>query len=255
MNNFVKLLLIALFGAAAGYQLYPIVNATSLDSSQHGTTEQSENHKKAQTTVSESANNQLAHANKAPSSVEKMSNESQSAKAQSTDLAISPQNQNSGEELLTEDSYAVQELQQWSIEHKEKLNQMIDSNMPSSISSSMKSSISRNNQMLNDMPLQQDHAVDADWAYLMEQDIRAYIAQHELSPSFDLLNVSCKQLTCDVMGIENEAGIWFQIYRGFYSFKNIKFPNEGSKPVNVSRMDNGITYIYAQIMFKPSSNS
>ncbi|GLX80256.1 hypothetical protein tinsulaeT_35960 [Thalassotalea insulae] len=254
MKSYLKGGIIVLVSSALGYQLYPILNDTKQDISQFNNSEQSKNSEHSQVSNLGTPDTLIIQESKALSNTRKMSDESETMTTQKIEHTTKLSNDIS-EDYSIEKTYAKEELKQWSIEHKEKLNQIIDDNMPVSISSVMKSSIGNNNQMLNDPSLQQDHIEDDNWTYLMEQDMRAYITQHELAAGFELLNISCKQLICDVIGIEREANVWFQIYRGFYSFPNILFPKDGNRPLNIVRMDNGIPYIYAQIMFKAHKSS
>ncbi|WP_371185443.1 hypothetical protein [Thalassotalea maritima] len=260
MKSYLNGAVIVLVSAVLGYQLYPILNETTQDISQVNHSEQSNIVQASQEADLETPEPSVVHEPSQVSDVETLEPRiAQESKALSNPANMpedtsTPSNDIS-ESYAIENSYAQQELKQWSVEHKEKLDQIIDDNIPESIASTMKSAIGNNNHMLNEPSLRQDDIDDANWSYLMEQDIRAYITQHELAAGFEILNISCKQLICDVIGIEREANTWFQIYKGFYSFPNILFPTDGNRPLNIQRMDNGIPYVYAQIMFKADQSS
>ncbi|WP_371189260.1 hypothetical protein [Thalassotalea maritima] len=249
MKSYLKGAVIVFVSAVLGYQLYPILNDTTQDIGLVNHSEHSNIVEPSQESDLETIEPSIVQESKALSNPPNMPGESATITLQNVDDTTTPSNDIS-EDASIENTYAQEELKQWSIEHKEKLDQIIDDNMPESIASMMKSAIGNNNHMLNEASLRQDDIDDANWSYLMEQDIRAYITQNELAAGFELLNISCKQLICDVIGIEREAPAWFQIYKGFYSFPNILFPTDGNRPLNIQRMDNGIPYIYAQIMFK-----
>ncbi|MBE8166751.1 MAG: hypothetical protein HAW66_00055 [Shewanella sp.] len=155
--------------------------------------------------------------------------------------------------IITNNPDIINELAEWSYTHKESIHKVIEDNMPSSIISSIKSSIAKENKLFENIDVKQSSADDEQWAYIMEQKIRTYLSQHELSASFDLLNVSCKQLICDIVGIQRDSKNWVQIHRGLYSLPNVKYPTDGNRPINVIRMLKDNIYIYSQIMFNSSN--
>lgn len=254
MKNYFKSFLLVLLGTILGYCLFPILNSDHRNISQTKSVEILATKRGINSVSPENS-----HANGTQEKKKlieykaiPVETELKMPQEQANETASFSDNYN---ESSPEDEYAREELDNWVISHIDKLDRIIDENMPVTISSDMKSSLMKNNQMLNDPVIQQDSVDDDNWAFLMEQDIRAHIAQHELATGFELLNVSCKQLICDVVGIERESSVWMKIYRGFYSFPNILLPKEGSKPVNIIRMDNDLVYVYAQIMFKVNKSS
>jgi hypothetical protein len=104
------------------------------------------------------------------------------------------------------------ELEEWSVVHKEQINELVTAHMSSENAEHMKSQISKDNDFLSQPSIKQDAIEDENWAYNMEQQLKIFISQHELSENFELLNLSCKQLMCDVFGVEKESNTWFPIY-------------------------------------------
>ncbi|MCB5228067.1 MAG: hypothetical protein NWQ54_25780 [Paraglaciecola sp.] len=144
-----------------------------------------------------------------------------------------------------------QALEDWSTEHKNHLNDLIDAYMSNQRSAEgMKSQIAKDNDFLQKPKIKQDPVEDANWAYTMEQQVRMLIAQHELSASFNVINVSCKQLVCDILGAEKTANTWFNLYISLLqSLPNADFADDnGAK--SVVYLENNNTMVYFQIKFK-----
>ncbi|MCU4677293.1 hypothetical protein N7931_16845 [Catenovulum sp. 2E275] len=152
------------------------------------------------------------------------------------------------------DTASVQEkseIKQWAKNHIDDLEQIMDDNFPENIAENMKAGILENNDFLNDTELQQQAELDENWAYLMEQDIRSLIAQDQNSDGFQLLQVTCKQLVCDILGIETQPYSWNKIMSGlFRGLSNIRFETDSSKIRNLSWFQDDISYTYAQLLFK-----
>lgn len=257
MNKLVKTLAIIVLSFIVGYVLYLALNDNGTNADLVVKNTKQEDVSSALSETIEKPKEQISPQQK-PVSRSSISPENSSeiaADDEKTNLAPAvDSSENHADEYYTLET-RKETLIDWSVNHKNKLHQIFDENMPQSISSSMKSSLVNNNTMLNDPTVEQDTIEDDNWAFLMEQDIRAHITQHDLSAGFDILNISCKQLICDIVGIERQANSWLPIYRGFYSFPNIRFRSEGKKPKNIVRTDQGIQYIYAQIIFKPSNSA
>jgi len=146
-----------------------------------------------------------------------------------------------------------QELKEWTMEHKERIDELITANMSSSVSEGMKAQVIKDNDFLTKPELKQDSTEDENWSYNMEQEINRIIAEQALGDKFELLNISCKQLTCDILGVEKEGNTWFKLYVNI--LKNApmaEFPNGENAPKSLVYMDNGKSLIYSQIRFKSS---
>jgi len=158
------------------------------------------------------------------------------------------------ENILDETVIALQkELKEWSVDHKDRIDELVTANMSSETSEHMKSKISQDNDFLSEPPIEQDSTEDDTWAYNMEQQLKLLIDQHELSDKFELLNLSCKQLMCDILGIEKEGSTWMKLY--FSLLKNapmVNFPDGNNAPKSVMYMDNNVAVVYSQIKFKSS---
>lgn len=144
-----------------------------------------------------------------------------------------------------------QELEQWSADHRAQIDQLVDENMSGESAEHMKAQISNGNDFLSKPPVMQDSYEDEHWAYNMEQQLSLLIAQHELSNGFKLLNLSCKQLMCDIFGIENESNTWIKLYFNLLqNAPNAEFPDANSGLKSIQYMQNGASIIYSQIRFK-----
>lgn len=238
-------------GLIIGYSLYPAFNDKAPSSSSYEKVTKAEKESRPPTLLVENSKEKVIQQKNSVSHYQVIPEKSSQITRQKEESEL-PITSDVSDDNSLEYSFAKEELINWSITHKNKLKQVIDENMPKSISTSMMSSLVNNNIMLNDPTVKQDSIEDDTWVFLMEQKIRAHITQHNQSAGFDILNVSCKQLICDVVGIEREAYTWFEIYRGFYSFPNISFPKEGQRTTNITKRENGISYIYAQIIFQRS---
>lgn len=117
----------------------------------------------------------------------------------------------------------------------------------------MKLQISKDNEFLSQPPINQDPIEDENWAYNMEQQLKVLISQHELSDSFELLNLSCKQLMCDILGVEKDGNTWFKLYISILqAAPNAEFPDDNNATKSVQYMEGDIAVVYSQIKFKSS---
>lgn len=147
---------------------------------------------------------------------------------------------------LTEDEL---DLKVWRFNYKEYLFLLLDRYVTYPTSENMKKAIMKENQMFKSHKLRQNPTADFHWAQQTEAAIYYYLEHHENGPGFELLSVQCKQLVCDIVGIEIESEAWKKIYRGFYVFPNIRYPRKDYQMTNVYRKSVGSTYIYAQVFF------
>lgn len=146
-----------------------------------------------------------------------------------------------------------EELVSWSKDYQKELFNIVDENMPTHTADFMKLQLSKNSFLLNNSELKQDLEEDDNWAFLMEDNIRSAIEQHELKPDFDILSIKCKQLSCEVMGIERAVNTWHSIYVSLIStLPNAIFPsvNDGSGSYSVK--EGVVDYSFSNISFKKS---
>ncbi|MCJ8295636.1 MAG: hypothetical protein MJK15_14625 [Colwellia sp.] len=158
-------------------------------------------------------------------------------------------------EQLTDETVIVvqKELEEWSVSHTERINDLVTAHMSSENAEHMKTQISKDNDFLTQPPIKQDPIEDENWAYNMEQQLKLLIAQHELSDKFQLLNLSCKQLMCDIFGIEKEGNTWFKLYISLLqNAPMVDFPDGSNDPKSVIYMENDLAVVYSQIRFKSS---
>ncbi|MCP4413717.1 MAG: hypothetical protein GY808_14245 [Gammaproteobacteria bacterium] len=109
--------------------------------------------------------------------------------------------------MKNNESYTLdeQELQKWSVDHTEQLLKLIETNLPDFVAKEMKKQITINNNFLDNPELRQEPIEDSNWAFLMEQYLNDFISTHELSDDFELINLTCKQLTCGILGINHDC--------------------------------------------------
>jgi len=158
-------------------------------------------------------------------------------------------------EKITDESviFVQKELEEWSVAHKDQINELVTAHMSSENAEHMKLQISKNNEFLTQPPIKQDPIEDDNWAYNMEQQLKLLISQHELSDKFQLLNLSCKQLMCDIFGVEKEGNTWFKLYVSLLqNAPKVEFPDGNNDPKSVVYMENDVAVVYSQIRFKSS---
>ncbi|GGD79556.1 hypothetical protein [Lacimicrobium alkaliphilum] len=158
------------------------------------------------------------------------------------------------EEETVEDKELVSfqnELKEWAAVHKARVSDLITAYMSSGSAEHMKLQIMDGNEFLTQPPIEQDVVEDESWAYNMEELLDILISKHELSDKFQLLNLSCKQLMCDILGVEKEAGVWFKLYVSLLqNAPGIEFPDGNNDPKSVAYMENDVAVIYSQLKFK-----
>lgn len=256
MKSILGYTFIALISFVIGYFTYPTLNPLSVvENTNAVATESNKN-------LADETNDELVNFDKGPvvegdenskvledETIKVTSNSSSEALQQTskTVSSINPPKQ------VTNNSMQTQALQEWGEQHNSELEILIATHMPTDIAPHMLEQVKLDNQFLSSPEIKQPLAQDNLWAYNKEQELKAYIARHELADKFELLNVSCKQLMCDVLGLEQEPQAWIKIF--FSMFKNITnmmTPNEsqGAKAINYVNGD-GSTSIYFQLKFHP----
>lgn len=255
MNKLMSYSVVSLLSLAVGYCVYPILNS---DGSSQSTSE-----------VKTSLNNSLDDHNRvnkiSPSIVAPVA-----LKASSTvvvqqveqDFSVQGEMPEFGEiakahSALDQDNAAAKKaMHEWGALHKTKLQQAITENVPDMLAEGMSEMISQDNNFLSDAEILQDSQLDENWAYIMERDIHSLIRQNSASTDFNLLMLTCKQLTCDILGVEHNSGIWHKIYFNLLrSLPSIQLPSVSDGRKNVSFSEGNVSYIYTQLKFKQNQNN
>ena len=158
-----------------------------------------------------------------------------------------------------------QELSDWAFEHKEWLYKMLQTKADAfSDKAFIKNFLEPGIEHLNDddkrsfqniglyreVPiLLQEPETDDIWANRTEKSIRHIIESQIQDNNFELYSVTCKQLTCEIIGAEHFPGSWssFSLY--------LSGQLKDSIPTNAGWgrrvMDqNGVKYIYRILLFK-----
>lgn len=144
-----------------------------------------------------------------------------------------------------------QTLANWSKVHTEKLKQTITDNMPTMLAEFMLPEILKDNNFINNNTLKQSMSDDEIWAYNMELDLRHAITRHSASSGFNLLQVTCKQLACEIVGIDTVGDAWNKIYINILrTVPTIVLPDINTKPKSILFKENNLIYVYTVINFK-----
>ncbi|MDN4504342.1 hypothetical protein QX776_18175 [Alteromonadaceae bacterium BrNp21-10] len=156
------------------------------------------------------------------------------------------------EEFIDDNRTDLQnDLAEWMVVHKEHIDDLVTAYMPAEIAELMKIQIMKDNDFLNKPELKQDSNTDDNWSYTMQQELRRVIENHELGDKFEVLNLACKQLVCDILGIEKEAQVWAKIH--IYIMQNvplIDYPTGDNDPKSLVFMVDDVGVVYFQIRFK-----
>jgi hypothetical protein len=110
--------------------------------------------------------------------------------------------------------------------------------------------VTSENPFLNELTLKQDPAIDEQWVYILEQEIRDVILQHPLANKLELFSVTCKQLTCELTGKELVAGTWQQVFIALFTYivqSGKTLADDNGK--NISYQSDGLIYFYSQFNF------
>jgi hypothetical protein len=141
----------------------------------------------------------------------------------------------------------------WSKAYQKELFDIVDNNMPAHTADFMKLQLNKNSLLLNNRKLKQNAQEDENWAFLMEDNIRFAIEQHELKPDFDILSIKCKQLSCEIIGIERGVDTWHEIYVSLFSaLPNAIFPDINDSPRSYSIREGDVDYSFSNISFEKS---
>ncbi|WP_206486532.1 hypothetical protein [Thalassotalea sp. G2M2-11] len=255
MKNMTINILIAIVCFTSGYALYPTINDTEFEPTLTNDVKSENSTTKDIAVVSVPNVSQKSNINSGNSTLAELP---ASTKEKNVELDIANENEQFDtvvEDKITDETVIVvqKELEEWSIVHKDHINELVTAHMSSENAEHMKLQISKDNEFLTQPPIKQDPIEDDNWAYNMEQQLKLLISQHELSDKFQLLNLSCKQLMCDIFGVEKESNIWFKLYVSLLqNAPKVEFPDGNNDPKSVIYMENDVAVVYSQIRFKSS---
>ncbi len=256
MKNLFTNIIIAIVCFTLGYVLYPSINDTKIESVSTNETSENKNliddsaTEEVQKTVSELSNEKII-----TNSPEQLASIIEDTEINNVNTNHQVSTEIKDKVTVTDEAHIVvqEELEEWSVIHKEQINELISAHMSSETAEHMKMQILKDNEFLSQPPINQDPIEDENWAYNMEQQLKVLISQHELSDAFELLNLSCKQLMCDILGVEKEGNTWFKVYISLLqTAPNAEFPNGNNAPKSVQYMEGDVSVVYSQIKFKSS---
>jgi hypothetical protein len=249
---------VAVISLCIGYGIYPILNTNEHSSSQLIDIVNSDDHiliEKTSTPKILTTSQQNQQITPAPKIAQNIEQEIE-IKTSAPDAANIIKTNKTNAELSEPDAPAIKELNNWAISHKALLGQTILENVPPLFADAMTDMISKDNDFLNKPKVIQESQLDENWAYIMEQELRNLINQNPASADFNLLLLTCKQLTCEILGLENAKNAWRKIYFGLLQTAPlIKLPNGESRFKNINFSENNIAYVYSQLKFKPNENN
>ena len=160
----------------------------------------------------------------------------------------------SKQQAIDEDKINIQELQDWTTSHKSSIFKIINKSLPPSLIAKFKKIIPEHNDFLESPTLNQDPFTDKFWAYDMEFTLRDLIVQHELSYDFEILSITCKQLICEVIGIDKTALVWRKIHQSLITNYQVVDLLERADTRKIALAENGQIHIYYQYKFKQNLN-
>ncbi len=146
----------------------------------------------------------------------------------------------------------LRELNEWAVAHRRDIEELISAHMSSATAEGMKVKFIENNDFLTKPSVMQTKADDDNWSYDMKQKLTYLIEEHELSHQFELLSLSCKQLICEILGID-KARIWMPLYINLLQNEPTLIPsNKDSAFKGVNYIDGDVSFLYTQLQFKSS---
>ena len=138
------------------------------------------------------------------------------------------------------------ELEAWTENHKQNLKELVDNNFPKDKAERLFDYILRDNPFLNEPSLNQDVYSDEEWSYKMKETISSVISQHPIGFEIEVLSLTCKQLTCEMMVRQLVNGSWYEIYSalmGYFISNQYAIQTQDMKQF---RFKNGEEYIIYQ---------
>lgn len=249
MNTSLKMFLTLIVAFALGYFTYPLIN----NSNEQATLDIIE----ANSTETPQSNMDLASDNSIGKDENQSTNTSgQIAKQSVLELQSAQQTEDENKssaqvvEVATSENVEQRdELRRWVVEHKQELGNLIETHFPRDIVNHFQEQLEAKSTAVNEPEIKQDEQKDENWAYIMEQDIRAIYEQQNGINGVELIKVTCKQLTCDMLGTAQEVGVWFKAYSALFTLPNVLLPENSPKPVHLSFPKDDVTYSYSQIFF------
>lgn len=281
MKNAIAIVVAVLVGLGIGYQLYPMLNPPApvsqiemTDSAQHkvpapdqaSATDQSdsaENHRLATPTAAAAVTHTAAREPIGqPGSDDKPTSDS-NQQQQNSGTATSPSSaaavnhspaSTPAKSAYQADDYTREATNLWVTQHKKELDSLIDTNLPGDAGQQLKQAVSTNNLMLDDKRINQPEQQDELWSQNTQQQLTDIISQSQYAGGIQLVGVTCKQLMCEIIVIQNNNNSWFKLLKDIYP-KLINdlgiVPGPNDKYKSVMRFQGDQSYIYFQLGFKP----
>ena len=251
MNKIIPLILSVLVSFVIGYHLYPVFNERLIEESSSDRTDL--------TTLSStkpSASQSTTQTHQQGKNSDRLANRDPNSTNKNVDVALKQQRISSATltkqvehdptETNIDDSEQLAALKEWSEEHKRNLTELVNNNLPAKRAQALMESIMKDNPFLNDVVVKQDAYSDEEWSYKMKATITNLISQHSYGQDIEVLSLTCKQLTCEMIVRQLVNGSWFEVYpdlmRYFLSNQYII----QTRDMKQFRFKNGNEYLFYQ---------
>jgi hypothetical protein len=152
--------------------------------------------------------------------------------------------------MSEEDKIIAQELNDWAESHKKILYDLIESKLPEKAASNLKKLILIQNQSIEPRTVYQDAVLDEAWAYQMEQTLNDLIMQYEPSYGTEIVNITCKQLICEVLGINHAEPTLLVLQTTIRNHPLLINILDSVQTRMSSTIENNRFYVYFQLTFK-----
>jgi len=255
MNKNIVVILSALVSLIIGYHLYPFLNETQLEESSSNNTDAAVLPNKQSSvpkdTIQPSQSNNKTKTLAVGEQSSSNKNVDDSLNQQQIPSATSiAQTDNDSEEMNVENSEQIAGLKNWSENHKKNLKELVDNNLPAERAQELMRQIMTDNPFLNESVVKQDVNTDEEWSYKMTEIINNQISENRYGLDIEVLSLTCKQLTCELILRELVKGSWFEVYiplLKYFHSNQYSLQNKGQKQF---RFDNGEEILfYVHLIF------
>ncbi len=237
MKNNIVLIISVVISLFVGYYLYPIFNDTKQDPTlieqviqEQGLAEQANS-----VAVEQKQSSKIQQAVKSNELTRKPKegvNDEELIQENNVVEDSQEQSDYGAQETVIENSQLLADLQVWSSNHKESLKDLLDNNLPVEHAEKLMELIEKDNPFLNEPQVNQDSNRDEAWAYKMLEIFNNEISQHQNALDIEVMSLTCKQLTCEMLVREITSGKWMEVYisliKYFYS-NQYKIQTQGMK--------------------------
>ncbi|NVK55714.1 MAG: hypothetical protein HWE26_08875, partial [Alteromonadaceae bacterium] len=145
----------------------------------------------------------------------------------------------------------IRELKQWQTQHKQALKELFNDRVPEHFAEGFLAKATEDNAFLNEVQQNLNPDRNDQWHMQMEQRLSDMIQLHELSNRIEILSLTCKQSTCEIVGKAFEEGPWTTIYMSM--IRRLLQAGDSlnmQKGKRVTYFDQEQEYFYSQLVFE-----